>query len=56
MAGRQKPSGPQVFGEMQSAADAHGNAHLPYCMLQWFSPHGTPSFEHWKAAGPGTTI
>ena len=29
------------LGEMQSAADWQGKAHLPYCMLQWCVPHGT---------------
>jgi hypothetical protein len=43
------------FGVMQSTADWQGNAHLPYCMLQWCVPHGT-SFWHWNAMGPGTAI
>jgi hypothetical protein len=43
------------LGVMQSTADWQGNAHLPYCVLQWCVPHGT-SFWHWKAIGPGTAI
>ena len=45
----------QLFGERQSAADWQGNAHLPYCRLQWCVPQGTSSL-HWKAMGPGTAI
>ena len=40
---------------MQSLADWHGKAHLPYCVLQWCVPHGT-SFWQLKASGPGTAI
>ena len=45
----------QVFGERQSAAVWQGNAHFPYCRLQWCVPHGTSSL-HWNATGPGTAI
>ena len=44
-----------VFGLRQSAADWQGNAHLPYCRLQWCVPQGTSSW-HWNAMGPGTAI
>jgi hypothetical protein len=44
-----------VLGERQSTLVWQGNAHLPYCVLQRWVPHGT-SFWHWKATGPGTAI
>ena len=31
----------QEFGEMRSTFVWHGNAHLPYCTLQWCVPHET---------------
>ena len=40
---------------MQSTLLWQGNAHLPYCVLQWCVPHGT-SFWQVKATGPGTAI
>jgi hypothetical protein len=54
MGGAQNPA-MHVFGAMQSTADWQGNAHFPYCRLQWCVPHGT-SFWHWNAMGPGTAI
>ena len=35
----------QLLGAMQSTFVWQGNAHLPYCTLQWCVPHGT-SFWH----------
>jgi hypothetical protein len=43
------------LGWMQSAADWQGNAHLPYCVLQWCVPQGT-SFWQAKASGPGVAM
>ncbi len=43
------------LGGMQSAADWHGKAHLPYCVLQWCVPQGT-SFWQENARGPGVAI
>jgi hypothetical protein len=37
----------------QSASDAHGNTHFPYCRLQRWLIH-IASFVHGDAAGPGT--
>ena len=42
----------QVLVE-QSFPDWQGNAHLPYCVLQWCSPH-TMSLWQGRASGPGT--
>ena len=44
-----------VFGAMQSAAVWQGKAHLPYCVLQWWSPH-IRSLWHGVASGPGVAI
>ena len=38
---------------MQSLSDAHGKAHLPYCVLHLCVMH-IKSFVHGSAAGPGT--
>jgi hypothetical protein len=37
---------------MQSAPVWQGNAHFPYCVLQWWRPQ-VASVWHGKARGPG---
>jgi hypothetical protein len=43
------------LGEMQSAADWHGKAHFPYCVLQWWVPQMV-SFWQGSASGPGVAM
>jgi hypothetical protein len=45
----------QALGATQSAADWHGKAHLPYCVLQWCVPQ-IVSFWQGSARGPGADI
>jgi hypothetical protein len=45
----------QTLGATQSAADWHGNAHFPYCVLQWCVPQ-IVSFWQGNASGPGAAI
>jgi hypothetical protein len=44
-----------ALGAMQSAAVWQGNAHLPYCVLQWWKPHVTSDWQG-RASKPGTAI